>query len=137
MDRSIATVRQAGALQILAAEDSAANRMVLKALLDGFGVDLLFAVDGHEAVEAAAARSFDLVLMDAHMPRMDGVEALKRIRAGAGLSASAPIFMLTADAMFDDVRRYRDAGADGVLGKPIDISQLTNVIAGLQAKAAA
>ena len=137
MDRSVMTVRQAGALQILAAEDSAANRMVLKAMLDGFDVHLSFAVDGREAVEATATRAFDLVFMDAHMPRMDGVEALKRIRAGGGPCAHAPIFMLTADAMHDDVRRYRDAGADGVLGKPIDLAQLANVIDGLQAKAAA
>jgi CheY-like chemotaxis protein len=136
MDPSAVTVRPAGALQILAAEDSAAYRMVLKAMLDGFGVELSFAVDGCEAVAAAAARSFDLVFMDAHMPRMDGVEALKIIRSGAGPCARAPIFMLTADVMLDDARRYREAGADGVLAKPVDIAQLANVIASLRAEAA-
>jgi two-component system, sensor histidine kinase len=136
MDCSAARHREGSALQILAAEDNAANRMVLKALLDGFGVEITFAVNGCEAVEAAALRPFDVVFMDAHMPRMDGVEAVRLIRTGAGFCSGAPIFMLTADSLREDVRRYREAGADGVLSKPIDLSQLAAVLTGLRAKLA-
>lgn len=119
--------RTPGPLRILVAEDNAANRCVLKALLEPFDVDVCFATDGGEAVEAAAAQAFDLVLMDANMPRMDGVEALRRIRE-AGPCAGVPIYMFTADVLESDVRRYIDAGADGVLGKPVEVSQLFDIL---------
>ncbi len=123
-------------LRVLAAEDHPANRRVLEVLLAPGEVDLTFAVDGAEAVAALEADRFDLVLMDANMPVMDGIEAVRRIRA-QGLAAGAPIHMLTANAFADDVERYMAAGADGVLTKPIQIEQLFAVLAGCRAHASA
>lgn len=116
-------------LRILAAEDHPANRRVLEVLLAPAEVELTFAVDGAEAVAALESNRFDLVLMDANMPVMDGVEAVRRIRAG-GLAAGAPIHMLTANAFAEDIQRYLSAGADGVLTKPIQIERLFTVLAG-------
>ncbi|AQR62624.1 hypothetical protein BZG35_13940 [Brevundimonas sp. LM2] len=116
-------------LKVLAAEDNAANRRVLTVLLAPAGVELTFAENGQEALEALERARFDLVLMDANMPVMDGVEAVSRIRAG-NLAGETPVHMLTANAFEDDVRKYLAAGADGVLTKPIQLPQLFAVLAG-------
>ena len=115
-------------LRILAAEDNAANRKVLRLVLDQFDVALTLVEDGAAAVAAARAQAFDLVLMDANMPVMDGVEAVRAIRAMGGAFAALPIHMLTANVFEDDIRRYLAAGADGVLSKPIDLRALLSVL---------
>jgi CheY-like chemotaxis protein len=115
-------------LRILAAEDHPVNRQVLQALLDPLGPDLTFADDGRQALEAMAAAPFDLVLMDANMPVMDGAAALREIRRMAGPRGATPVYMLTANVFDEDVRRYLSAGADGVLKKPINIQELYCVV---------
>jgi signal transduction histidine kinase/ActR/RegA family two-component response regulator len=115
-------------LRILAAEDNAANRRVLQALLEPSGLDLTFVENGALALEALRDGRFDLILMDANMPVMDGIEAVRRIRA-EGLCHGAPIHMLTANVFADDVASYVAAGADGVLTKPIQLDKLFRVIA--------
>jgi CheY-like chemotaxis protein len=70
-------------------------------------------------VEAVMAAPFDLVLMDVQMPRMDGVEATRRIRALSGPVAAIPIVGLTANVMLHQWKAYREAGMDGVACKPI------------------
>jgi signal transduction histidine kinase/CheY-like chemotaxis protein len=116
-------------LRILAAEDNAANRHVLRVLLDPLDVELSLVEDGQEAVEAMQTGAFDLILMDANMPRMDGVAAVRAIRALGGQIGLMPIFMLTANVFEADVSRYYAAGADGVLKKPIDVSELFATLA--------
>lgn len=115
-------------LRVLAAEDNAANRHVLSALLGPLPIDLVLTENGAEALEAMAAGRFDLVLMDANMPVMDGLTALKAIRAGPAPAAATPVWMLTANVFEEDVARYRAAGADGVLKKPIDLDELFGAI---------
>ncbi|MDQ0466464.1 signal transduction histidine kinase/ActR/RegA family two-component response regulator [Caulobacter ginsengisoli] len=115
-------------LRVLAAEDNAANRHVLRALLEPLPIELVLTEDGAQALEAMAAGVFDLVLMDANMPVMDGLTALKAIRARGGLTAATPVWMLTANVFEEDVARYRAAGADGVLRKPIDLDELFGAI---------
>jgi CheY-like chemotaxis protein len=110
-------------LRVLAAEDNAANRQVLTVLLQPAELELTFAVNGAEAVEATARSRFDLILMDANMPVMDGVSAVREIRARDG-EAVPPIFMLTANVFEDDVRLYLQAGVEGVLKKPVDVREL-------------
>ena len=117
-----------GGLRVLAAEDNEANRRVLQLLLAPANVELTFAEDGQQALNALAGARFDLVLMDANMPVMDGVEAVRRIRAG-DLAPGAAIHMLTANAFEDDISRYLAAGADGVLTKPIHLPSLFAVLA--------
>jgi len=119
----------ANRIRILAAEDNAANRRVLQLLLDQVGVDLTCVEDGDAALRAVQAQSFDLVLMDANMPIMNGPEAVRAIRALGGALADLPIQMLTANVFEDDIRAYVEAGANGVLSKPIEIPSLYAAIA--------
>lgn len=122
-------LRVANPIRVLAAEDNAANRQVLAALLNDAAVDLVFAEDGAQALDAWRSGAFDLILMDANMPVMDGVEALRRIRRGEADGVRVPVWMLTANVADDDVARYHEAGADGVLRKPIDIGALFALLA--------
>jgi signal transduction histidine kinase/ActR/RegA family two-component response regulator len=119
---------EARPLRVLAAEDNAANRHVLSALLGPLPIDLVLTENGAEALEALYTDAFDLVLMDANMPVMDGLTALKALRAQAGPAAATPVWMLTANVFEEDVARYRTAGADGVLKKPIDLDELFGAI---------
>ena len=113
-------------LRVLAAEDHPANRKLLTLLLTTLGQDLVLVENGAEAVETLRREVFDLVLMDVMMPVMDGVTALAAIRAeeAAEDRPRARIHMLTANVFDEDVARYRAAGADGVLRKPIEIASL-------------
>jgi signal transduction histidine kinase/ActR/RegA family two-component response regulator len=115
-------------LRVLAAEDNAANRHVLRALLGPLPIELVLAEDGAQALQAMAAGAFDLVLMDVNMPVMDGLTALKAIRSSGNSAAATPVWMLTANVFDEDVARYRAAGADGVLKKPIDLNELFGAI---------
>ena len=114
---------------MLAAEDNAANRHVLRVLLEPLAVSLTLVENGAEAVVAMAAERFDIVLMDANMPVMDGLTALRAIRAAGGPGAATPVWMLTANVFEEDVARYRAAGSDGVVRKPIDLAELFAALA--------
>ena len=135
-DRQTAADREApapalAALRILAAEDNPANRQVLKLILEPLGASLDVVANGAEAVTAARA-GYDLILMDAKMPVMDGSEATARIRAEeAGAGRRTPIVMVTANVFPDDMARYLADGADAVVAKPIEVSQLFAVIGDL------
>lgn len=108
-------------LRILAAEDNAGNRHVLQALLEPLAVSLTLVEDGAQALQALANGPYDMVLMDANMPVMDGLTALRAIRASG---SAIPVWMLTANVYEEDVSRYRAAGADGVVRKPIALEEL-------------
>lgn len=108
-------------LRILAAEDNAGNRHVLQALLEPLAVSLTLVEDGAQALEALTKGPYDMVLMDANMPVMDGLTALRAIRASG---SAIPVWMLTANVYEEDVSRYRAAGADGVVRKPIALEEL-------------
>ncbi|MDP3405383.1 MAG: ATP-binding protein [Brevundimonas sp.] len=122
---------EAPRLSVLAAEDHPANRKLLSLLLPTFGVELTLVENGAEAVAAVGSGTFDLVLMDAMMPVMDGVEAVRTIRAEEAASGRPRrlIHMLTANVFEEDIARYMAAGADGVLKKPIDLPALHAVLA--------
>ena len=113
------------ALQVLVAEDHPVNRQVLAALLDSMGHVAHFVAGGEEAIAAVQSRRFDLVLMDLHMPGIDGIEATRRIRAlpdrGA---ATVPIVALTADAFTDTRERCMVAGMNNFLSKPVSRDKL-------------
>ena len=109
--------------KILLVEDNEMNRDMLSRRLERKGYEVIFAIDGEEAVVRAQADGPDLVLMDIGLPGIDGCEATRRIRngpAGAGL----PIIALTAHAMSDDEARARAAGCDDFDTKPIDLPRL-------------
>jgi len=129
-DASPPAPAQQEAIRVLAAEDHPANRKLLDLLLQSFGVALVLVENGQEAVAAAQETQFDLILMDAMMPIMGGVEAVELIRADEAASSRprTPIYMLTANVFEEDVARYTDAGVDGVLRKPIEIAALQAVL---------
>jgi signal transduction histidine kinase/CheY-like chemotaxis protein len=112
--------------RVLLAEDGRDNQRLITAYLQQAGLSVSVANNGREAVEAALGQDFDLVLMDVQMPVMDGVAATRMLRA-AGYRQ--PIIALTANVMKEDIERYRDAGCDHVLGKPLDREQFYEVIA--------
>lgn len=113
---------------ILVAEDNPVNRLVLRQILEREGHTVVEARDGFEAVEIAEKTAFDLILMDIQMPRCDGTEATKSIRAGQGASARVPIFALTAHAFPEERHRFLAAGFDEVLTKPVNIARLRRVM---------
>ncbi|RYF94567.1 MAG: response regulator [Caulobacteraceae bacterium] len=112
-----APMAQDRAPRVLLAEDHAVNRRVVQMLLEPAGVELICVENGAEAVEAALSQSFDLVLMDMQMPVMDGLTAIRAIRAGQ--AHRTPIWALSANALPEHIRASADAGADGHLTKPI------------------
>ena len=115
--------------QVLVVEDNEINRFLLRRYLEGSGHTVTEAVDGEEGVALATDRAFDVILMDISMPRMDGVEATRRIRA-AGASRHARILALTAHALPEELAQFRAAGADATLTKPIGRLDLLAALAG-------
>jgi len=109
------------ALRILLADDHPTNRKVVELMLAGTDADLTMVENGEQALAAYANDRFDLVLMDMQMPVMDGLTAVRRIRAleAERGKARVPIIMLTANAMPEHVEASHAAGADHHLGKPI------------------
>lgn len=112
-------------LKILAADDIEQNRELLEALLLKHGHEITTVVNGQEAYDMATSRHFDLVLMDVHMPVVDGLQATRMIRAfEQGGNTRIPIVALTASVLNDDRVVAQEAGMDGFAVKPIDIAQL-------------
>ncbi|KQW82238.1 PAS domain-containing protein [Brevundimonas sp. Root1279] len=116
-------------LRILMADDAAPNRELVAAILGGMGVTLHAVADGAQAVEAARTGGYDLILMDVHMPVMDGLDATRAIRALEGEARRTPIIALTANVQPEQIERCRAAGMDDHVGKPIEVGQLLRVIA--------
>jgi PAS domain S-box-containing protein len=115
-------------LRILLAEDNSVNQRLVTRILERRGHSVEIAAHGRQAVEALAAQSFDLILMDVQMPIMDGFEATAAIRARERESgAHIPIVALTAHAMSGDQQRCAQAGMDAYLTKPLDPSRLIEV----------
>jgi signal transduction histidine kinase/CheY-like chemotaxis protein len=125
--------RQIPSLNILLVEDNLVNQQVAAGFLAHLGQSVTIANDGLEAVELAETTGFDLVLMDMQMPRLDGIEATKQIRASSGLSRNAPVIAMTANASDDDRRLCEQAGMTGFQSKPVSMHQLRGIIASLQA----
>ena len=106
--------------RILLVDDHPMNRELGKAFLELVGCEVETAEDGDIAVHMAAEGGFDMILMDIHMPRMDGLAASQAIRALGGAVSLTPIIALSADAMPEQVERCRRAGMVDHLAKPID-----------------
>jgi signal transduction histidine kinase/CheY-like chemotaxis protein len=118
-------------LSVLVAEDHPVNRRVLRLLLEPLGWALTLVENGAEAVEAAALRPFDIILMDMQMPVMSGLEAARAISGGGGCNAKTPIVALTANAFDDQRKEWLDAGAAAFLTKPINPTELVETVIGL------
>jgi CheY-like chemotaxis protein len=112
--------------KILVVDDGEFNRdLMVQLLADDYTVVL--AADGFEGLCKAEAEQPDLILMDLGLPRMDGWEATRRIKASPVLSG-IPVIAVTSHAMVGDEQRAREAGCDDYLAKPIDEDELLRVI---------
>jgi len=114
-------------MRILLAEDNSVNQMLAVRLLRGLGYTADVAGTGVEAVDAVDAGQYDLVLMDVHMPDMDGLEATREIRARQG-SRGPHIVAMTASAMAEDRDECLAAGMNDYVGKPIRVEELMSAL---------
>ncbi|HOS41469.1 MAG TPA: response regulator [Spirochaetota bacterium] len=105
---------------VLIVEDNPKNRKIMADLLRHNGYRFIEAEDGQAGVEKAIAERPDLILMDIQLPRMDGYEATRRLRANDA-TRGIPIIVITSFAMKDEEARARAAGCDEYMTKPIDI----------------
>jgi signal transduction histidine kinase/CheY-like chemotaxis protein len=115
-------------LRLLLVDDNAINRSVARLLLAPTGIVISEAANGKEALDRLADQIFDLVLLDVHMPVMDGTEAIKHIRASDASWRNIPVIALTADAMSGDRERLLSIGMTGYASKPIEQAALVNEI---------
>ena len=117
-------------MKVLAAEDNKTNQLVLSKMLKSLSIDLTFANNGEEAVEACRADRFDLIFMDISMPKMDGKEATKAIRGLEKSHGWPPVHIcaLTAHAIESDIKEILEAGLDNCLTKPLKKNSLIDVV---------
>src|SRR6185436_21134782 len=113
--------------QVVVVEDNERNMKLFREVLESSGYRTLEADTGERAVALTAEHRPDLVLMDIHLPDIDGVEALRRLRADER-TASVPVLALTAQAMEGDRERFLAAGFDGYLSKPVNIADLLDAV---------
>ncbi|MDP3749944.1 MAG: response regulator [Phenylobacterium sp.] len=117
-------------MRVLAAEDNKVNRIVLITLLAQVGIEPFVVENGALAVDAWAREPWDIILMDVHMPELDGVTATQRIRAHEAAEGRprTPIVALTANVMAHQVAEYLQAGMDDHVPKPIEAARLFAVM---------
>jgi len=113
--------------KIVVVEDNELNMKLFREVLGSSGYKTLEAETGERAVALTTEHRPDLVLMDIHLPDIDGVEALRRLRAHER-TASVPVLALTAQAMEGDQERFLAAGFDGYLSKPVNIADLLDAV---------
>ena len=110
-----------GGTRVLVAEDDPVNQLVVQTMLENLGVYVEIAAHGEEAVDKSEVGTFDLILMDLHMPHMDGLEATERIRARQD---PTPIIALTANILPETMHECLELGMDGYLSKPMRMEDL-------------
>ncbi|MBF9059071.1 response regulator [Rhodobacterales bacterium HKCCSP123] len=106
-------------LRILVAEDNLTNQTILRQLLGQMQADAVFVADGISALERLEQDRFDIALIDIEMPRLSGLEVMQAVRRRSDAVARMPLVALTAYVLRDNREAIYDAGADGILGKPI------------------
>ncbi len=137
--RRRAPLRAKNRLRVLVADDNPANRLLAARILEKRGHLVVQAGDGREALTAAEREPLDIVVMDAQMPEMDGLQATRQIRAREKTTQThLPIIALTASAMSGDRERCLTAGMDGYISKPINAQELLTLVEtlGTQARSA-
>ncbi len=119
-------------LRVLLADDNRVNREVVKLFLAPYGVEIAEVENGQQVLDTLPHTSFDILLLDIHMPVLDGMQALKTIRESGEDWTSIPVIALTADAMTGDRERFLALGANSYVRKPIDQGELISAIAKLR-----
>lgn len=115
-------------IRILVAEDNPVNQKVALTVLEKLGYQAELAVDGREAVQKQAREAYDLILMDCHMPRLDGYKAARRIRKAESGKQRVPIVAMTAHALSGARAECLDAGMDDFISKPVAPQILADTI---------
>jgi signal transduction histidine kinase/CheY-like chemotaxis protein len=126
--RPAAGAPQARRMRVLVAEDNSVNQIVASAMIERLGHHVDLAGNGIEAVAAVERFPYDIVLMDAQMPEMDGYEATRRIRAMQGDAAKIRIVAMTANALKGDAEKCLRAGMDDYLAKPVSTDALATIL---------
>lgn len=111
-------------LKILIVDDNETNHIVISSLLSSVVGDITTAINGQDAIDKLGEKEFDLVLMDIHMPVMDGIEATIAIRGSDADYQDVPIIALTADPQYQQARLCKNIGMNAALAKPIKLSGL-------------
>ena len=118
-----------GDARILVVDDVAMNRELVRIMLSPFGYDLVEVASGVDALAAALADKFDLILMDLQMPAMDGLAATRAIRQTSELNRTTPILALSANVLPIHLAECAQAGMDDHIAKPIAAADLLTKIA--------
>ncbi|HRJ00424.1 MAG TPA: ATP-binding protein [Hyphomonas sp.] len=112
----------------LVVDDNGINRRVARSFLEHHGIEIGEACDGNDALEKLSRDKYDIVLMDIHMPGLDGAEAFRRLRNSGSINRLTPTIALTADSMHGDRERFLSKGFDGYVSKPIEERALISAI---------
>jgi CheY-like chemotaxis protein len=119
-----------GLITVLVADDNDVAQRLCRRVLEKAGYNVLIAADGLQAVEVAMSQRPAMILMDVAMPGIDGIEAMKRIKAQI---PNQPIVIASAHSMASDRERFLAAGADDILSKPFRLADLVAIVAKLTA----
>jgi CheY-like chemotaxis protein len=119
-----------GLITVLVADDNDVAQRLCRRVLEKAGYKVLIAADGLQAVEVAMSQRPAMILMDVAMPGIDGIEAMKRIKAQI---PNQPIVIASAHSMASDRERFLAAGADDILSKPFRLADLVAIVAKLTA----
>lgn len=111
-------------MNVLFIEDDRMNRRVVRDMLDVAGAQMAEAESAEEGLRLLDAEEFDMLLVDLRMPGMDGITAIRQIRARPDAKAKVPIIVVTADTAVDLRKRCLEAGADEVIFKPVAMDNL-------------
>ncbi|HVZ48356.1 MAG TPA: response regulator, partial [Gemmatimonadaceae bacterium] len=126
----------AGAPRVLVVDDVDLNLLVAKAMLGSLNVQVRTASGGEEALDILSKESMDLVLMDCHMPGLDGYDVTRCVRGTPGPNRETPIVALSASAFAEDRERAMQSGMNDFATKPIELDSLRGVLERWTARAA-
>ena len=121
-------------MQVLFVEDDPMNRRVVKDMLRVVGANMEEAADAETGLRMIEDGSYNIILMDLRMPGMDGLTAIKHLRATAGGNAALPVIVVTADTAIDLREQCMAAGADEVILKPVAMGALLSAMGRMVAK---
>ena len=116
-------------MRILVVDDDDTNRLVVRLLMEQRGHEIIEASSGQIALDTLLVEAVDLVFMDLSMPVMDGFETVRRFRLSTKNARQIPIIALTAHTTQEDRRRCFEAGMNGLIAKPLNVTSVDTVMA--------
>jgi CheY-like chemotaxis protein len=116
-------------MRILVVDDDDTNRLVVRLLMERRGHEIVEAASGQDALDTLSVEKIDLVFMDLSMPMMDGFETVRRFRSITKNVRQIPIIALTAHTTQEDRRRCFEAGMNGLIAKPLNVTSVDTVMA--------